>query len=99
MKLLVEQCQKLNINELVKGIKSEFVKIKLKSTINALGQTIEITTTPCHFGSERIWFLCPSCKKRVATLYKPPVKNTLLCRKCHDLTYIKTRYRKMKGVL
>ena len=97
MKTLIEHCQKLNINELVRSVKSELIKIKLKSKIDALGQNIDITTTPCHFGNERSWFLCPSCKKRVATLYKPPTKDILLCRKCHNLTYLKSRYSKMKG--
>ncbi|MDD2646467.1 MAG: hypothetical protein PHV78_01745 [Patescibacteria group bacterium] len=95
MKTLIEHCQKLNINELVRSIKSELKKVKLQAKIDALGQRIDITTTPCHFGNERIWFVCPSCKKRVATLYKPPMKNALLCRKCHDLTYLKARYHRM----
>lgn len=99
MKTLTEHCQKLNINELIKSIKSELIKIKLKSKINALGQTLDITTTPCHFGNERSWFLCPACRRRVATLYKPPAKEMLLCRKCHDLSYLKSRYNKMKGQL
>ena len=98
MKTLIEHCQKLNINELVKSVKSEFVRTKLKSKISALGQNLEITTTPCHFGNERLWFLCPSCKKRVATLYRPATNDILLCRKCHNLTYLKSRYSKMKGI-
>ncbi len=99
MKSLVEHCQKLNINELVRSIKSEFLKTKLKSKINSLGQDITITSTKCHFGNERLWFVCPACKRRVATLYKPPTKDILLCRKCHDLKYLKSRYSKMKGYL
>ncbi len=95
MRTLIEHCQKLNINELVRSVKSELTKVKLQSKIDALGQTLDITTTPCHFGNERLWFLCPSCRRRVATLYKPPTKNTLLCRKCHDLTYLKSRYNRM----
>lgn len=97
MKPLIEHCQKLNINELIRSIKSELIKIKLKSKINTLGQTLDITTTPCNFGNERAWFLCPGCRSRVATLYKPPAKDMLLCRKCHNLTYLKSRYSKMKG--
>ncbi len=99
MKTLVEHCQKLNINDLIHCIKSELIKAKLKSRINILGQDLEITTTPCYFGNERIWFLCPVCTRRVGTLYKPPAKNMLLCRKCHNLSYSKSRYSKMKGYL
>lgn len=96
MKQLTEHCQKLNINELVRSIKSDLIKVQLKSKINALGQNLDITTTPCHFGNERLWFLCQKCKRRVGTLYKPPTDELFLCRKCHNLTYIKSRYNKMK---
>lgn len=99
MKALVEHCQKLNINELIRSIKSELVKVRLKSRISSLGQNIEITTTPCNFGNERIWFLCPACNRRIATLYKPLAKDVLLCRKCHGLRYMKPRYNKMQGLL
>lgn len=32
------------------------------------GQLIEIVTTPCNFGGERRWFLCPGCGRRCAIL-------------------------------
>ena len=95
MKVLVEQCQKVNINKLVRSVKNDLVSIKLFSKIEALGQIIEVTTTPCYFGNKRFWFICPSCKKRVGTLYKPPTKNGLLCRHCHNLKYRKSRYKGM----
>ena len=28
--------------------------------------------TPCNYGGERRWLLCPRCFKRVAKLYRPP---------------------------
>jgi hypothetical protein len=37
---------------------------------NLLTQEIYISWTPCHFGSERPWMLCPYCRKRVARLFK-----------------------------
>ena len=33
MKTLIEHCQKLNINELVRSVKSELTKVKLQSKI------------------------------------------------------------------
>lgn len=33
------------------------------------GQLIKIVTTPCNFGGERRWFLCPGCQRRCAILY------------------------------
>jgi hypothetical protein len=52
--------------------------------------TVPVVWTPCHFGGERPWFLCPGrgCGRRVAKLYMAPgVAKYYLCRHCHDLTY------------
>lgn len=43
------------------------------------------TTTPCNYGGERYWFLCPLCYRRVGVLYKKG--DYFRCRHCHDLTY------------
>ena len=33
------------------------------------GRFVEVVSTPCHFGRERFWFLCPECGRRCAILY------------------------------
>jgi hypothetical protein len=52
-------------------------------------QTIEervpLDQTPCNYGGERQWFLCPHCRKRVAILYCP--SDRFLCRHCYGLPY------------
>lgn len=48
-------------------------------------QIIPLDRTPCNYGSQRIWFLCPKCSRRVAILYK--ASKYFLCRHCHNLTY------------
>ncbi len=42
--------------------------------------------TPCNFGGERPWFVCPGegCARRVAILYG---SEQPLCRRCRDLAY------------
>ena len=56
-------------------------------------QKIELTTTPCHYGGWRWWFVCPAvkdgvyCGNRVGKLYLPPAGQHFGCRKCYDLTY------------
>ena len=56
-------------------------------------QIAQITTTACHFGGMRHWFLCSlirdgyPCKRRVRVLYSTPHERLFGCRKCHDLTY------------
>ena len=41
--------------------------------------------TPCNYGGERLWFLCPHCGKRVAVLYGAGIR--FLCRHCYELPY------------
>ena len=50
---------------------------------------IRIVPTPCRFGNQRWWFICPEkrCGRRVGTLYLPPGEIRYLCRHCHELTY------------
>ena len=47
---------------------------------------VSLDRTPCHFGGERVWFLCPAqvCSRRVAYLYGGAV---FVCRHCHNLAY------------
>jgi hypothetical protein len=46
----------------------------------------ELVRTPCHFGGERTWCLCPArgCGRRVAVLYGSGI---FACRHCHQLAY------------
>ena len=54
---------------------------------------ISLTTTPCHFGGFRYWFVCPLttsgvyCGRRVGTLYLVPGGKYFGCRGCYDLSY------------
>lgn len=43
-----------------------------------------LTRSPCRYGGERPWFLCPECGNRVANLY---LCGSPACRKCHGLVY------------
>lgn len=52
---------------------------------------IPLTTTPCHFGGCRLWFVCPwyangkYCGRRVGVLYLG--NKYFACRHCYNLTY------------
>jgi hypothetical protein len=48
-------------------------------------QDIALDTTPCHYGGERYWFLCPHCTRRVAVLYSGA--KYFLCRFCYQIPY------------
>ncbi len=96
MKILVEQCQKIKINELVRDVKVEMTMLRLKEKIQLLDQEVGITYTKCNFGGQRFWFVCPLCDRRIGVLYKNPISEAILCRKCHGLRYMKSSFHKMK---
>ena len=55
-------------------------------------QTVSFDRTPCNYGGQRKWFLCPQCVKRVAVLYG--AGKYFLCRHCYNLTYASQRESK-----
>jgi len=48
-------------------------------------QTILLATQACHFGGERYWFVCPTCKGRAYSLYP---HGGLSCWRCAGLRYV-----------
>ena len=75
----------------------KYLRVYYTQTDNHTGEKkdfdyrIPITTTPCRYGGERYWFICPLstngryCGRRVGTLYK--AGNYFGCRHCHRITY------------
>ncbi len=47
-------------------------------------QRVEVTTTKCNYGGERVWFVCPCCARRCALVY---LSDQVACRKCQRLNY------------
>ena len=47
---------------------------------------VRLEWTPCHYGGQRAWFLCPApgCGRRVAILYGGAI---FACRHCYRLAY------------
>jgi hypothetical protein len=62
-------------------------------------EPVELDWTPCTFGGEKPWFICPGagCDRRVAVLYGPG--RYFLCRHCYDLVYQSQRDNKMYRAL
>jgi hypothetical protein len=54
-------------------------------------EPVALEWTPCNFGGERPWFICPGagCGRRVVILYGPG--KYFLCRHCYDLRYASQR--------
>lgn len=47
--------------------------------------SVKLDSTPCNYGGERYWWLCPKCGRRCAILYNLGLR--FECRKCCELTY------------
>jgi len=76
-----------------------YVKVNYTITDRTTGKKtkydykINLTSTPCHFGGVRYWFICPLsvngvyCGRRTGTLYLASGGNYFGCRHCYDLSY------------
>jgi hypothetical protein len=51
--------------------------------------TVYLTWTPCHYGGERPWFLCPRCHERRGVLYVYMSREEIrvACRCCLGLSF------------
>lgn len=65
---------------------------KANLSLKYLGNTIKLTTTYPNYGGIRYWFICPLCKKRVATLHE--YHTYYLCRVCSNLYYTSQEYHR-----
>lgn len=69
----------------------------------AMRYPVWLVWTPCNFGGERPWFVCPGfvhgryCGRRVGKLYDGG--RYFLCRHCYDLTYQSRRDGRKYGPL
>jgi hypothetical protein len=50
-------------------------------------QSVALTSTPCHLGGRRWWFVCPLSGRRVGTLHLPPDGTMFASRQAHRLGY------------
>jgi len=56
-----------------------------------MNYNIDLVTTPCHYGGERYWFVCPLhkngvyCGKRVGVIYN--IGKWFGCRNCGEIAY------------
>jgi len=79
------------ISDQEKWIQLRYTLTKDSGEKEDIDYKIALTTTPCHYGGERHWFICPlsrkgvPCGRRVGTLY---LGNPYFgCRHCLGLTY------------
>lgn len=46
-----------------------------------------LTRTPCNFGGQRAWFICPDCGRTCAVLFGASRRGNFACRVCQRLAY------------
>ena len=75
------------------GVRAEFDRVVLRYRHQRYGEDwkdeeypIFLDRTPCNYGGERVWFLCPArgCSRRVAVVYGGSI---FACRHCYQLAY------------
>ena len=95
MPLIVENCPKIKIDDLLKQCREEFKEAMITSQLKVMGIDVELIATETKFNGIRFWFKCPQCERRVGVLFKHPVTQAIGCRLCLRLHYRKQRYKGM----
>jgi hypothetical protein len=92
-KILVEQCRKVSLKELLERAKARLHEEILKLEVEAASLPVRLSQTKVNNGGSRFWLHCPICDRRVTILYFHPYKRIIGCRKCLNLEY-KSRMKK-----
>ena len=66
-------------------ISTDQITFSYSSVCNSVFQTVQLDWHNCKYGSKRPYFICPSCGKRILTLYC--VHTDFQCHKCSNLYY------------
>lgn len=74
----------IRVNEAVNAV--TIFTVKQGEVRDKVRELVCLDKTPCNYGGERPWWICPQCGKRVAILYSRPGW-TFACRHCHRLAY------------
>jgi len=92
---LVEHCQKIDINDVLRLVNKEAKQLILKSRIDVMGIKLDLLTSNTRFNGKRNWFSCPICSKRVGVIFRSPTNTKIGCRKCLGIKYRKQRFKGM----
>jgi len=68
------------------NIAGEFV-VEVESNALQKSESVRVIYQPHPLVQWRYWFRCPTCQKRVATLFVTLLDSLFACRECHRLVY------------
>lgn len=94
-KYLVEDCQKIRIDKVVKKAKEDLIDTLIRGQAEVDGFVVNITSHRLHHGGKRLWFECPLCELPCGIIYRHPTNRLVGCRLCLELEYKSRRYKGM----
>jgi hypothetical protein len=56
--------RKISIDDIVKNAKDKLLESLVLSELNLEGIDIKLLTSFTNWGGKRVWFSCPTCKRR-----------------------------------
>lgn len=92
---LVEDSQKIQIDDIVRRVNKEVKHQILQSQIEVMGLSINLSTSNTRFNGKRYWFVCPTCGRRVGVIFKHPLTFHVGCRTCLKIQYKQQRFKGM----
>lgn len=72
-------------------VRFQYTQTEMNGEQKNFDYKVPLTATPCHYGGQRYWFICPwyangkYCGRRAGILYLGG--NYFACRHCYNLTY------------
>ena len=82
---IAEECRRVDVRSLRESGELEAGDVAVTIPNGREVQTVGVEWTPCTFGGERPWLLCPGCGRRVGVLYD--AGEGIFCRICGNLAY------------
>jgi hypothetical protein len=94
-KFLVEECERIDMKEVLRSAKQKLKKAMINLELEANGLNVTLTTSLTGNGGMRYWFACPITGARCATLFRHPVTGQLGSREAFHLKYKKSAKKGM----
>jgi hypothetical protein len=86
-----EQTASIGYEASLMNPKSAWVRLRYAASDRPQDYRIRLTTSPCHYGGYRWWWVCPLSGRRAAKLYLPPGATVFAARQVYGLGYLSQR--------
>jgi hypothetical protein len=93
--MLIENCKKIKIDNLIKKAKENLKHELLKAYISFEKEKIDLDYIRTRGNGKRLVFKCPMCDKKIKIIYINALNNKYGCRNCLNLKYRNSRYKGM----